>query len=193
MRVLVAPPGLAYVAGAVPESVAAAVEARLDSLPWEQVLIRGGVAKRVVVHYGRSYSYDAREVGADAPPLPSFLEPLLLVAAELAHVTPADLPEALVSRYPVGAAIGWHRDAPAFERVVGFSFGNPATLKLRRTYKTHRDLYETVLEPRSAYVLTGQARWTWQHSIPPAKAPRHSVTFRTLYRPGRTRAAAAQL
>ena|SRR5437667_7547398 len=35
-------------------------------------------------------------------------------------------------------------------------------------------------EPRSAYVLTGEARQQWQHSIPPLRAPRYSVTFRTL-------------
>lgn len=37
-----------------------------------------------------------------------------------------------------------------------------------------------VVAPRSAYLLTGQARWTWQHSIPPGSALRYSLTFRTL-------------
>jgi hypothetical protein len=30
--------------------------------------------------------------------------------------------------------------------------------------------------------VSGKARWSWQHSIPAAKAERHSVTFRTLKR-----------
>jgi alkylated DNA repair protein (DNA oxidative demethylase) len=31
-------------------------------------------------------------------------------------------------------------------------------------------------------VLTGAARWTWQHSIPPVAEDRWSVTFRQLAR-----------
>jgi DNA oxidative demethylase len=42
---------------------------------------------------------------------------------------------------------------------------------------------EVVLEPGSAYALTGQARWSWQHSIPPIPALRYSVTFRSLRQP----------
>jgi alkylated DNA repair dioxygenase AlkB len=29
-------------------------------------------------------------------------------------------------------------------------------------------------------VLAGEARWKWQHSIPPTKEERYSITFRTL-------------
>jgi alkylated DNA repair dioxygenase AlkB len=37
-----------------------------------------------------------------------------------------------------------------------------------------------VLTPRSRYVLAGAARSFWQHSIPPTKDVRYSMTFRTL-------------
>lgn len=37
------------------------------------------------------------------------------------------------------------------------------------------------LTPRSAYLLAGKARWSWQHSIPATKELRYSVTFRTLH------------
>jgi alkylated DNA repair dioxygenase AlkB len=36
------------------------------------------------------------------------------------------------------------------------------------------------VQPRSAYLLRGDARWDWQHSIPPVDELRYSVTFRTL-------------
>jgi alkylated DNA repair dioxygenase AlkB len=39
---------------------------------------------------------------------------------------------------------------------------------------------EVSLEPRTAYVLAGAARFAWQHSIPATKALRYSITFRTL-------------
>jgi alkylated DNA repair dioxygenase AlkB len=34
--------------------------------------------------------------------------------------------------------------------------------------------------PRSIYRLEGEARWEWQHSIPPTPSLRYSITFRTL-------------
>jgi hypothetical protein len=47
-------------------------------------------------------------------------------------------------------------------------------------------MWETVLEPGSAYVLAGEARWSWQHHIPPTPALRYSITFRTLRGAGGT-------
>jgi alkylated DNA repair dioxygenase AlkB len=49
----------------------------------------------------------------------------------------------------------------------------------RRTAEVRRT-YVLELEPRSAYALTGPARWSWQHSISATPALRYSVTFRTL-------------
>jgi alkylated DNA repair dioxygenase AlkB len=43
-----------------------------------------------------------------------------------------------------------------------------------------RRTFELELGPRSAYVLAGAARNSWQHSIPPTKGLRYSVTFPTL-------------
>jgi alkylated DNA repair dioxygenase AlkB len=37
-----------------------------------------------------------------------------------------------------------------------------------------------ILEPRSAYFLSGPARYEWEHSIPQMEALRYSITFRTL-------------
>jgi len=35
-------------------------------------------------------------------------------------------------------------------------------------------------EPRSLYIMTGEARRVWEHSIPPVKEPRYSITFRSM-------------
>ena len=89
--------------------------------------------------------------------------------------------QALVSRYPPGAGIGWHRDAPAFgDPVIGVSLLAVCRMRFQRTAGDERRLFELELEPRSAYALSGSARWAWQHSIPAAKELRYSVTFRTL-------------
>jgi DNA oxidative demethylase len=87
-----------------------------------------------------------------------------------------------VQRYPPGSTVGWHRDAPMFGHVVGVSLGSSCRMRFRRGKGDKREGPELTLEPRSAYVLSGAARWSWQHSIPPVKSERHSITFRTLKR-----------
>jgi hypothetical protein len=36
------------------------------------------------------------------------------------------------------------------------------------------------LPPRSLYLLSGDVRWEWEHSIAPMAQQRRSITFRTL-------------
>lgn len=146
--------------------------------------MRGQVARRRVAHFGWRYGYATWAI-APGPPLPPFLEPLRVGAAALAGAAPGALAEVLVTEYPPGAAIGWHRDAPAFGDVVGVSLLAPCRLRFRRGTGRAAATWEIVLEPRSAYLLSGGARWAWQHSIPAVKAPRYSVTLRTL-RPARS-------
>jgi alkylated DNA repair dioxygenase AlkB len=40
--------------------------------------------------------------------------------------------------------------------------------------------HEIDLEPRSAYLMTGESRNGYEHHIPPAAALRYSITFRTI-------------
>ena len=67
-------------------------------------------------------------------------------------------------------------------RIDGVAVGAPCRMRFRRTVGGERGGAAIELAPRSAYVLAGAARWSWQHSIPPAKELRYSVTFRTLRR-----------
>jgi alkylated DNA repair protein (DNA oxidative demethylase) len=145
--------------------------------------MRGQVARRRVAHFGWRYGYATWRI-EPGPPLPDFLGPLRLRAAALAGGKPSDLAEVLVTEYPAGAAIGWHRDAPQFGDVVGVSLVAPCRLRFRRGAGGGAATCEIALAPRSAYLLRGAARWAWQHSIPAVKALRYSVTFRTLRRPG---------
>jgi DNA oxidative demethylase len=151
-------------------------------LDFREIEMRGQTAKRTVRHYGLGYDYDRAEL-VPVEPLPEGLEWLRERAAVLIKREPADLAQVLVSRYPEGAGIGWHRDAPMFgSRIVGVSLAAPARMRFQRKVKGEREVAAIELAPRSAYVLAGKARWSWQHSIPPAKALRYSVTFRTLKR-----------
>jgi alkylated DNA repair dioxygenase AlkB len=105
-----------------------------------------------------------------------------VAAASLAGRAPEEFVEALVQRYPPGSSIGWHRDAPAFGDVVGLSLAGRCRLRFQRGTGEGRRVWEVMLEPRSGYVLTGDSRRSWQHSIPPTKELRFSITFRTMRR-----------
>jgi hypothetical protein len=49
-----------------------------------------------------------------------------------------------------------------------------------KPYKREGKIVSLTLEPRSAYLMRGAARWKYQHSIPASQALRYSITFRTL-------------
>jgi alkylated DNA repair dioxygenase AlkB len=89
----------------------------------------------------------------------------------------------MVTEYSPGAGIGWHRDAPQFDTVIGISLVAACRMRFQRGAGATRQTRAAVLDPRSAYVLAGEVRWQWQHCIPAVKALRYSITFRTLRRP----------
>lgn len=152
----------------------------IESLPFERVVMRGYEARRQVVHFGARYSYDHGPI-APALPLPDFLEELSTRAAREARFPVDARIEALVTRYPPGAPIGWHRDAPPFgPSLAGLSLASPCQFRLRRRTSTEYEMYKLNLAPRSLYVVSGVARFRWEHSISPVAALRYSVTFRTL-------------
>jgi DNA oxidative demethylase len=152
----------------------------LERLDFEPVVMHGVPARRTARHYGLDYDYQQRVHLEQAQPLPAWLEPVRERCARLAGTEAPALVEALVQRYPEGATIGWHRDAPSFGMVVGVSLGSSARLRFRRGSKGNWTTWEIELPPRSAYVLDGEARSHWQHSIPPITGLRYSVTFRSL-------------
>jgi alkylated DNA repair dioxygenase AlkB len=172
------PDGFLHRPGLLPPDEEEELRARLASLAYGELRMRGVVAKRRIASFGYAYAYAAREV-LPGPPLPAFLVDLRARAAPLAGVAPEALAMAIVARYPPGAGIGWHRDAPAFGTVVGVSLGGPARLQLREG-GPGGERREALLLAGDAYVLARAARWAWQHHVPPVRAERFAVTFRTL-------------
>lgn len=152
---------------------------RFDDLPWHPIVIRGQTARRTARQFGLTYDYESRAARAGES-IPAWLAPARRAAAALAGIEPDELIQVLVQRYPPGSAIGWHQDSPAFGIVVGISVRGTARLRFRRGAVRNWETWETELLPRSGYVLSGAARWSWQHSISPARELRYSITFRTL-------------
>jgi alkylated DNA repair protein (DNA oxidative demethylase) len=154
----------------------------LEALDFRAVVMRGQAARRTVRHFGLDYEYESGEL-VPADPLPEALEWLRDRCARLMERDPADLVQILVSRYPEGAGIGWHRDAPMFgSRIAGVSLRSPCRMRFQRTVGGVRSTAAIEIAPRSAYLLSGKARWSWQHSIPATETLRYSITFRTLKR-----------
>ena len=175
------PQGLVYRSELISVDEEATLLAELETLRFDPIVMHGQEAKRTARHYGLDYDYESR-TPMPGEPLPEWLEIVRARAAELSGVEPEELVEILVQRYPPGSTIGWHRDAPAFGKVVGVSLGGSSRLRFQRGKGEGRRVWEVLLEPRSGYVLDGEARTSWQHSIPPTKELRYSITFRTLRR-----------
>jgi len=181
------PEGLVYEPGFVTEDEERELLVLMDEVDFREVVMRGQTARRTVRHYGFDYGYESWRL-EPADPLPEALVPVRDRCAALAEVEPDDLAQTLVSRYPPGAGIGWHCDAPMFgAKVVGVSLGSSCRMRFQRKLGEERRTFDLELEPRSAYVLAGPARSAWQHSIPGTKAQRYSITFRTLRNPDRWR------
>ena len=185
------PAGLAYYPGFVADDEERDLAERIAHLTFSEIRMRGQVARRRTAHFGWLYGYESWRI-EPGPPVPEFLLPLRQRSAALAGLDADSLAEVLVTEYPAGSGIGWHRDAPMFGTVIGISLLAPCRFRLQSGKGAARETRTLLLEPRSAYVLDGGARWQWQHSIPPITALRYSITFRTLRESSGRRAAASR-
>jgi alkylated DNA repair dioxygenase AlkB len=178
-RPLRAPEGFRYAPEFVSEAEERALLTAIGSLDLGAVRMRGQVARRRTAHFGWVYGYESARI-APGPPIPDFLRAVQGRAARLMGVRPRDLAEVLITEYPAGAGIGWHLDARMFGDVAGVSLLGDCRFRFERGAGAARETREVAVAARSAYVLAGDARWGWRHAIPPGRAPRCSITFRTL-------------
>ena len=181
----VLPEGMVYERGFLAAAEERELIALVAAMPVKEMNYRGYTARRRVLSFGGSYDFQAHQLNA-APPIPPSLEPLRRKAAAWLGVAPEDFTQALVAEYREGTPLGWHRDVPDFEDVVGISLLNDAVMRFR-PYPPREpkkaSVIKVVVEPRSIYLLRGPARWAWQHSVAPTRSLRYSITFRTARRP----------
>lgn len=154
----------------------------IRALPFKEAQYKQYTARRRIVSYGTEYDLKTSSLNA-APELPAFLLPLRDRAAHWLEVAPEALVQGLISEYPPGTPLGWHRDAPHFGRIFGVSLAGTCRMRLRPWRpdepQCRQDVIALDLAPRSAYQMSGTARWGWQHSIAPTRQLRYSITFRT--------------
>ena len=174
-------PGLAYVGAVLTRAREGEIVRFAKGLNFTPFAFRGFTGKRRTVSFGWRYDFNGGGFQSSEP-MPELLEEVRATAAAAAGMDPLALEQCSIIEYAPGAGIGWHRDRPQFGKVVGTSLLASCRMRFRRERDDGGgwDRAAIDLEPRSLYVLDGEARSIWQHSIPPLAALRYSVTFRTL-------------
>ena len=175
------PPGLKCEPELIGADEAALIVRLIAPLPFKEFEFHGFTGKRRVVSFGWKYDFSSQRLEKIGH-IPDFLLPLRDAAAHFAELDSGALEQVLVTEYQPGAAIGWHKDKAVFDEVVGVSLGASCTMRFRRSINGHWERRNVRLDPGSAYLISGEARTEWEHSIPPVARLRYSVTFRTIKR-----------
>jgi alkylated DNA repair dioxygenase AlkB len=183
-------PGLEYRDEVIDEAEEAGLIARLSALDLSTFRFHGWLGNRKTMSFGWRYDFDDASFSRTES-IPGWLRPIREKAAAFARLDPEEFAHVLLARYDPGAGIGWHRDRDVFEKVVGISLASPATLRFRQRSATGFRRASVAVQPRSAYLLSGESRWDWEHRITPGDRLRFSITFRTMSEKGLRIAAAA--
>jgi len=178
----VLPPGFLYDPDFISQKEEAALLEIIEGIEVHPFQFQGYEARRKVASFGYDWSFEKQQL-SKGKEIPKAFDPLIeKLAARLA--LPKDhFAELLVTEYPVGAVINWHRDAPPFDAIAGISLLSDCIFKLRPHEKAKQKRNAVVSIPvrqRSLYLMQGIARSDWEHSIAPVKQLRYSITLRTL-------------
>ena len=176
------PSGFRYMPDVISATQERDLVARFEKLDLKPFEFHGYKGNRRIYTFGHRYEFAGQEARDDAN-IPDYLRPLMEIAGEISGTPAAGFEQIMVTEYAAGAGIGWHRDRPTYEDIVGISFLAPCALRLRRRDGDGWERMSVHIEPRSAYLLHGKVRNVWQHSIAPMDVLRYSVTLRS-FRPG---------
>jgi alkylated DNA repair dioxygenase AlkB len=176
------PQGFFYYPDFLREEEEAVLYEEISKLDLRNLDYHGYTALRRVISFGYDYDYGKNELkkGNDIPPAFHFL---IEKVAEHLFMAGNEFSELLVTEYPPGAVINWHRDAPQFGLIAGISLLSDCIFRLRpyeKAKQTRTSVLSFPVERRSLYVMKGAARWEWQHSTAPVRQIRYSITLRTM-------------
>lgn len=178
------PEGFLYRPDFISEAEEAAWHQAIMPLSLHAFTFQGYEAKRRVASFGYDWNFEKQTL-VKGKEIPDVFEPLIQRVAALVGVPYQDFAELLVTEYPVGSVINWHRDAPPFDIVAGLPLLTDCTFRLRpydKAKQNRKTLLSLPVQRRSLYVLRGAARTDWQHSITAVTQVRYSITLRTLRR-----------
>jgi alkylated DNA repair dioxygenase AlkB len=172
------PQGLRHVEAFISPAVERELIGHVAALPLQPFQFGAFEGKRRVASFGFRYDYTSQRL-QPADPIPAWLGPLIERVEEYGGPG-TRIAQVLCTEYDIGAGIGWHRDKPHFRRIFGLSLGSPCKLPFRRKVNDRWQRFTLAAAPRSLYMMSGEARRIWEHSIPAVEAPRYSITLRTM-------------
>lgn len=174
------PEGFEYVASFLDEPEQQTLLDSISHLEFHHDSFRGQQLKRSYAQFGFAYASTGRRLHP-VEPFPPFLESVITKALPLCPPG-TTFDQCIITRYPSGAGIGWHVDAPSFgECIAGLSLGSGGRFQLRAV-GTKDVAHELVVASGSMYVMSGPARWNYQHQVVPVRSERYSLTFRSVNR-----------
>ena len=176
------PKGLQYFPGFITEDEETRMIEEIAKLDTSPMKFHGYEAKRKTANFGYDWSFESRTLSKGKPIPPAF-DFLINKVAKQMEVDPGTFASLLVTEYPVGSVINWHRDAPPFDSVAGISLLSDCTFRFRPYDKAKQNRKSTISVPlhrRSLYIMSGESRSEWEHSIPAVTHVRYSITMRTL-------------
>ena len=173
------PAGLRY----EPEFISKATEreliSRISELPLQPFQFGAFEGKRRVASFGFRYDYALRKL-QEADPIPAWLTSIITSVERFGKLPSGSVRQILCTEYDEGVGIGWHRDKPHFDEIFGLSLEAPCKFRFRRAANEKWERFTLTAEPRSLYMMSGESRQIWEHSIPTVEQRRYSITFRTM-------------
>lgn len=175
------PAGLRYADDFIDRAAEQELIGRIAALPLQRFQFGAFEGNRRVASFGYRYDYALQRL-AEAEPIPDWVQPVTREVETWTGLPEGSVRQVLCTEYEIGVGIGWHRDKPHFDKVLGLSLGAPCSFRFRRRSGETWQRHTLTAQPRSLYLMDGEARSGWEHSIPPVEARRYSITFRTMKR-----------
>ena len=149
-------PGLRYIPDFIDTPTHDDLLAIVSKQPWKDV-----AGQRRMQFYGYTYDYLSRSIKRTGK-LPAWAQRIARRIHDdgLSERTP---PQLAVNQYEPGQGIFTHVDAEIFDDVVVISLGSACVMDFADSQSD--DSARLLLEPRSALVLAGDARYRWKHGI----------------------------
>ena len=176
------PPGFSYYEEFISESEEAQLSKEIEGIELSTLQFQGYEAKRKTASFGYDWSFEKRQLsrGKAIPPVFAWL---IDRVAKKCSIEADEFSELLLTEYPVGAVINWHRDAPPFNIIAGISLLSDCTFRFRpydKEKQGRKSILSFPVKRRSLYIIKDAARSEWEHSTAAVKATRYSITLRTV-------------
>ena len=145
---------------------------------------------RKVIHFGSEYKYRTSVEKANVEPFPDWIQSLKQKLVDLEEI-PKELPfdQCIVNQYLPSQGISAHIDDPRqfTDFVACFTVGSGGTM----VFQKENEKIELFVKPGSLYIMSGEARFEWKHSMVGKKSDvvdgekrmrgvRTSITFRSV-------------